>query len=43
VKAVEIQIAKKASDLRIMDKNHSIDQRIDGYIKLMDFIRAEGV
>jgi hypothetical protein len=38
VKAVEIQIAKKASDLRIMGKTHSIDQRIEGYIKLMDFI-----
>jgi hypothetical protein len=38
VKAVEVQIAKKASALRVMDKSQSIDQRIDGYIGLMDFI-----
>jgi hypothetical protein len=38
VKAVEIQIAKKAAELRIMNETHSIDQRIDGYINLMDFI-----
>jgi hypothetical protein len=33
VKAVEIQIAKKASDLRIMDEAHSIDQRYELYFR----------
>jgi hypothetical protein len=38
VKAVEIQIAKEAAKLRIMDKNLSFDERIEGYDKLIDFI-----
>jgi hypothetical protein len=40
IKAVEVQIAEKAAGLRIMDKNHSVDQRIEGYISLMDHISA---
>ena len=37
IKAIELQIAKEASLLRIMD-NNPVDKRIDGYVKLMDFI-----
>jgi hypothetical protein len=36
--AVRTQIAKEAANLRIMEKNRSIDQRIDGYTRLIDFI-----
>jgi hypothetical protein len=38
VNAIETQIARKAADLRIMDAKHSIDQRIEGYVDMMDFI-----
>jgi hypothetical protein len=38
VRAIEIQIAQRAADLRIMDEAHSVDKRIDGYIALMDYI-----
>jgi hypothetical protein len=42
VKAVEIQIANEAAKLRIMGKNQSfdlsVDERIEGYIELIDFI-----
>jgi hypothetical protein len=38
VEAIKTQIARKAADLRVMDKTRSIDQRIEGYIDLMDFI-----
>jgi len=38
INAIEYQIAKQAHSLRIMDKNNSVDQRINGYLKLMDFI-----
>lgn len=38
VEAVKMQIATQAANLRIMNKTQSIDQRIEGYITLMDFI-----
>ena len=38
VSAIELQVAKKASELRVMDKQHSVDERIDGYVQLMNYI-----
>jgi hypothetical protein len=38
VAAIRIQIAKKAAELRIMDKNRPTDWKIKGYITLLDFI-----
>jgi hypothetical protein len=38
VKIVEYEISKKAAELRVMRKDHPVDQRIAGYIKLMEFI-----
>jgi hypothetical protein len=38
IQAIEYQIAREAFSLRIMDQNNTIDKRIDGYIKLMDFV-----
>jgi hypothetical protein len=38
VAAIELQIAQKASELRIMDKGNPIDQRIEGYKNFLRFI-----
>jgi hypothetical protein len=37
-KVIEYQVAKKAYDLRIMGRDISVDERIDGYIALLDYI-----
>jgi hypothetical protein len=36
--AVRTQIAREAAGLRVMDKTRSIDEKIEGYGKLIDFI-----
>lgn len=38
VKAAEYQIAHEAHKLRIMSEGISVDQRIEGYISLLDYI-----
>jgi hypothetical protein len=38
LKAIEVQVAQKTSELRVKDKNTTIDKRIDGYKSLLDYL-----
>jgi len=38
VKAVEYQIAQEAYKLRVMSKDTTVDQRIKGYLSLLDYM-----
>jgi len=38
LKAIEVQVAQKTSELRVTDKGVTIDHRIDGYKSLLDYL-----
>jgi hypothetical protein len=40
LKAIEIQVAQKTSELRIVGNDITIDQRIDGYKSLLDYFAS---